>query len=155
LSFSLPARRFYNRNPPRAAQLALPGGVVPIAVTTSPGFLAFASIFPQVPAASSFGQQIFGVQGQRIILYADASDIGIITGAQIADVTGANAPVFATVATVNGTTGVVSGVAGSCWRILTSQTLEFEVNPSQDFYLGFVGSASGTLRIFQCSGSNS
>jgi hypothetical protein len=155
-----PSKIFYFRTPPRASQLAVPGSIVVVPVSTAPGYLNLSLLWPQgldltpdgAAASSVYNDQVNGVQGYRIGIYADGADIGIITGRVAADVTGGNAPVLATAGSV--TAGVYTGAAGACWRLVNGAT-QFEVIPTifQDVILGYVGSASGNMRLFQISGS--
>jgi hypothetical protein len=161
MSLSLPARRYFFRTGPRASQLAIPGSIAVLPVTTSASYLNLALLYTQSPGStlpagaalnSSFSDQQNGVQGTRVVLYADGADVGIILGALSGDVSGANAPVLATQGTLVG--GAYTSAAGTCWRIPAGTTFEFEPVLTQDFFLGFVGSTSGSLRVFQVSGSN-
>jgi hypothetical protein len=174
------ARQFVNITPPRAAQLGVPGGPVILSVGPVAGVLALGSIYPQPPPAtivstvtadsglaspttgigmyapsSNFSMQTNGVIGQYITIEADGTDIGIICGVQLADVSnnlatgGANnAPDFSIIGSVSAT-GVYTAAAQSCFRILDGTSVRFRPATTQDQYLGFVGAQSGTMRIYQ------
>lgn len=103
--------------------------------------------------ATAYGKQQPGVQDNRVILFADGVDLGIITGTVIADVTGANAPVLAHSGSVSGT-GIYTLQIGTCYRVLNGQSIEFEPSVIQDVILGIVASGAGHARLFQCSGTN-
>jgi hypothetical protein len=155
MSFSLPARRYFARGGPRASQLAIPGSVVSLPVTAGASYINLQALFAQVPTQnnySNFSDEINGVQGQGIVLQAVTATVGLIVGKAVGDVTGANAPVLATQGTL--TAGVYTPVAGTCWQLAPGATIEFEPALTQDFFLGFVGSGSGSLLLFQCSLSN-
>lgn len=79
-----------------------------------------------------------GLIGRWIDITADGTDIGIVSGATSAAVTGGNAPVFAT----NG----AAGTAGVCRRIFAGTTEAFYVLPD-DRFLGVVGVGNGQIRI--------
>jgi len=135
-------------------------------VTTAAGVLDLATTYGQQPSAAvngmnannsigSWASQITGIcstpqAGIRLVLQAITCNVGIILGTAITDVTGANAPVLATQGTVSAA-GTYAGAAGTCWTILAGATVEFEAFAGQDVYLGFVGSTTGGLSIFQCS----
>jgi hypothetical protein len=95
------------------------------------------------------------VVGTRIAIYADGAELGLITGRLITDVTGANAPVLATVVTTLSAAGLFTagGNPGMCFAIPSGSYYEFEIQAAYDQFLGFVGGGSGTMRIYQCSGA--
>jgi hypothetical protein len=90
----------------------------------------------------------------RLCLQAVTATVGVITGPLVTDVNGSNAPVLATQGTINAA-GVYGQVVGTCWQIAPGAILEFEADMTQDAFLGFVGSGTGSLLIFQCSQPNS
>lgn len=161
---SLPAKEFYFRTGPRSSTPTVlpqvPGTIAVIAVSTTAAVLDLGLLFPQgadvtasgASASSTFADQLNGAQGNRIAIYADGADIGIITSPDLAGVTLANVPALAATGAVSAT-GIYTSAAKTCWRILAGTTFEFIPTISQDRFLGFVGSASGHMRLFQISGS--
>lgn len=155
MPLSLPARRYFARGGPRASQLGIPGSTIVLPVSTSASYVNLQALLAQAPTqtnSTAFGDQTNGVQGVRIVLQAVTATVGVILGKAVGDVTGANAPVLANQTTL--TAGLVTLVAGTCWPILPGATLELEPSLTQDFFLGFVGSGTGSLALFQCSISN-
>jgi hypothetical protein len=171
-----PAKRYFNHCPPRASQLlatvpannagaagaaptpGVPGSCASFTVAAvTPLVLSLAGFYPQ-PADTTQpgGSQTSGVVGTRIAIYADGAELGLITGRLIGDVTGANAPVLATVVTtLSAGTGLFTagGNPGMCFAIPSGSYYEFEIQAAYDQFLGFVGGGSGTMRIYQCSGA--
>lgn len=169
--FSLPARRYFQRIGPRspvvaafsggpAAAGAVPGTVACLPVTTGAVFVDLKALFAQVSSqasSSAFSDQVNGVLGVRVCLQAITATVGIVVGNSVADVTGTNAPVLAAQGTLTAAGIYAPPVGGgSCWQISPAGIIEFEPAFSasggyQDRYLGFVGSGSGSLLLFQCS----
>lgn len=172
--FPLTARRYFGRIGPRASSVAafsggpvatgaVPGSIAVLPVTATATYVNLKALFAQVSSqatSSAFSDQVNGVLGVRIALQAvlsAAGSVGVILGNAVADVTGANAPVIATQGTL--TTGLYTPAAGTCWQMVggtPTEYLEFEPAFSasggyQDQYLGFVGSTTGSLLLFQCS----
>ena len=164
MSLSLPARRYFFRTPPRASQLGLPGAPVVLLVGQAPGVLNLQTLYAQsgggynaqtVGAVATNAQRL-GVRGQRILIISDV-DLGIITGAVISDVTGANAPSLDQMGSVDAS-GNYTGTPGSCTRFPAGMPVEFEITDSiatpMDVFLGFVGATSGRMDLYQLSGVN-
>ncbi len=95
----------------------------------------------QVPAAASYASKV-GFQGRYVTLHADGADVGFVFGPTSASVTGANAPVLATV-------GV--NVAGVCERLSNGERLQYYVAAGTDVFIGFVATGAGVLRILASS----
>jgi len=161
--FSLPARRYFARTGPRAGQIkapgsstaGMPGSIVVLPVTTSASYVNLQTLLAQTPTqvnSSAFTDQVNGVQDVRIVLQAIGATVGLILGNVVGDVTGANAPVLATQGVLSA--GAYTPTAGTCWQLVPGTTLELEAVLNQDVFLGFVGSASGSLSLFQCSRSS-
>ena len=163
---SLPARRYFFRAPPRASQLALPSSIVVLPVTAVAAVFDLATTYVQVPSqanSSSFGDGGIGGMagfagngGVRLCLQAVGVTVGIIVGNVVGDVTGANAPSLAAAGAVTAA-GVYTSALGTCWQLIPGQPsaiLEFEPAPTQDVFVGFIGSGNGTLLVYQCSGAN-
>ena len=154
----------------------VPGSILALPITTAAGVLSlqgnynFANTTANygtgapalVPNLSAYTAQTAGLQGSqsasiRLMLQAVGVTVGIISGAVVADVSGTNAPVLATQGTLSaGVTGLYTPAAGTCWQMIpgqASEILEFECSYVQDLWLGFVGSSSGSLLIFQVSGA--
>ena len=138
----------------RAANIAL--------VAVTPAVLDLTTLGkPASYTASQANQaQPNGAMGSYVTITADGCDIGLIFGTASADVSGANAPVLATVGTVPA--GVYTPAAGECFIIKTGQTARFLLRPLPvggsgttapitDQFLGFVGSGAGFMRIYQSS----
>lgn len=133
--------------------------VLPVTATAS--YLNLSTTFGQQPTSAnansgigSWAQQISGLcstpqAGIRLCIQAVTANVGLILGTLVGDVTGANAPVIATQGTLS--SGTYTGAVGSCWLLLAGATIELEAFATQDVYLGFVGSTTGGLQIFQCS----
>ena len=159
--FPLTARRYFGRQGPRSAQTLYPattgtagmaGSIVVLPVTTAATYVNLATLLKQTPTqanSSAFTDMVNGLQGVRIVLQAVTATVGILLGNLQGDVTGANAPVLATTGTLS--SGAYTAVAGACWPILPGATIEFEAAIGQDMFLGFVGSTTGALALFQCS----
>lgn len=79
-----------------------------------------------------------GFVGQWVDIFADGTDVGIISGPTNASVSGGNVPALATTGT--------PGTAGACWRIPSGTFRSYYVKPD-DLFLGVIGAASGNLRI--------
>ena len=158
MSLPISARQYFARLGPRASQLAIPGSVVTIAVTTGASLINLSTTYPQAGnVLNSLGQALAGLSGQRLVLQADGADLGIILGVAAADVTSTNAPSLTAHGSVDGS-GMYTPAAGSCFRVFAGTTIEFvpDLNLSKpsDIFLGFIGSASGYLRMFQVSHPN-
>ena len=84
------------------------------------------------------------------------ADCGLISGPTQALVSGANVPLLTSVGTVSGA-GVYTVAGKECWRIVGGappQRFVAQFDPTNklgDNWLGLVGSAAGTLRIYQSS----
>ena len=154
---SLVARKFFNVTPPRAYASA-PGPIgepVVLAVSGTPGALdlrSFSQPAYNIQQASTQNRQ--GAVGNYLNLYAETADLGLIFGVSFASVTGANAPVLATVGTVSGVTGVYTSAVGVCIRIPAGTIYEFVPQEGVDLFMGFVGSVAGIVRLWQSSPSN-
>lgn len=94
-----------------------------------------------------------GAMDQYITILADGADLYVVFGPSQASVTGANAPVAATVGSVSGA-GAYTDAAGTAWKIPNGQSLRVMPQLNQDAFMGFVGSAAGTMRLFQSSPPN-
>ena len=140
--------------PPRAFNAAgNPGQLAVIATSLTPGILDLSKLLFGLAynATSAQAAQVNGVVGNEVTIWTDAgSDLGIIVGPTAASVSGANAPVFATVGTVNAS-GIYTAVTGVCCRVPASSSVRYITAPGQDIFLGFVGSAAGIMRVFQSS----
>ena len=156
--FPLANRQFEYVSPPRAYRAApgTAGQVVVFAISIAPAVLSLSALtFGQVyTATSATASQINGVVGNYLTVLSDAADSGIVLGPTLASVTGANAPVLATVGTVD-VNGIYAGAAGTCHRIFAGALgLRFLPQPGQDLFMGIVGSGAGTVRIYQSSPAN-
>lgn len=155
-----PARQYFFATPPRVGQLAVPGSMVRIAVTTGAAVINLSTLWPQdsVTGApgnnTAYGMQLAGVCDQRIIVTAVTANLGIVTGKAIGDVTGANAPSLSAAGTVDGN-GNYTNALGTCATLLSGQAAPFRPTSFQDLFLGFVGSTSGFIEIYQISHSDS
>lgn len=146
---SIQTRMFHWVSPPRASNQGLIGEVAAIAVSAVAGVLDVRTVAAQVySAASADGNQMLGLVGQYITIEADGADLGITFGPTLASVTGAHVPALAGVGTVNGS-GVYTEANTVCYRIPNGQERRFLLQKERDLFLGFVGSAAGTMRLFQ------
>ena len=150
---SLVARQYLNVTPPRAG-INIVGEPAAFAVTTTAGALDLRSISnPATDLSNVNKSQRNGAVGQYITIFADGADLGLVFGKTFASVSSANVPALATVGTVDGSTGVYTGVVKTCIRV-PSGTF-YDVNPTtEDLFMGFVGSTTGVCRVWQSSPSN-
>lgn len=118
--------------PPRAGQVSN------ISVSTSAGSQDMTLVGNQTRSLANQWQNTTGAMGKIVIIYADGADVGVVFGPNQAAVTGGNAPSLA----ANGV-----NVTGGCARIPNGQRRAFELSAGMDNWLGFVASASGTMRI--------
>lgn len=142
---------------PRPAQTAEHGSIVPLATSAVAVAIDLRTIgFQGAPTLASGITQAKGAvspfQGDRIGIRAITSDVGVIFGTALADVTGGFAPALATVSTV--AANAVTAVAGGCHRIPAGQYQEFRLRPGVDYFLGFVAAAAGQLDIYQVNMPN-
>ena len=147
----------------------VPGSVCILPITTAAGVLSLQTTNNMQPAAASagganngisgaFADQINGLMGSasssvRLGLLAVTATVGIILGKTILDVTGTNATAIGTAGTLTAA-GIFTHAVGECFPMIpghVTEYIEFEPQLTQDFFLGFVGSTSGTLVIFQVS----
>ena len=89
-------------------------------------------------AAAPSALQPQGYAGHWIDIFADAADLGIISGPTLASVTGGNVPALATVGN--------AGTAGTCMRLASGSKTPYWVTPD-DRFLGVVGAGNGFIRI--------
>ena len=80
-------------------------------------------------------------------------DLAVIFAATIAAVTGANAPVIATVGTLNAS-GVYTAVTGVGFVLYAKQPRRFLLQQGVDLFMGFVAAGAGVLRVYQSSPDN-
>jgi hypothetical protein len=142
---------FYS--PPRASGQLLVGGVAAIVTSAAAAVLDLRTVNPQVySAGTADGGLTLGPVGQYLTIFADTTDVGLVFGATLASVTGANAPALATVGTVNAS-GVYSDVVKCCFRIATGQSLRVLLQKEHDIFMGFVSTGAGIIRLFQSNPS--
>jgi hypothetical protein len=158
---SIEVRKFSYLSPPRAFGAAgPPGQVMVIPVTTAAAYLSLSGSTFGVQYAAGLPQNVTGVNapagapqglmGVYITIFADGADLGIIVGSTAALVSAGNAPVLANAGSV--TAGVYTGTAGTCHRIISGTERRYLTQIGQDIFLGYVGSTTGNMRIFQSSG---
>ena len=134
----------------------MPGSVLVIPMSATAGVLNLQALFAQAPTQANytaFSEAINGVQGMRVCVHCPTASTswGFILGKALADVTGANAPVLATTATLSAAGIVTSNPAGQCFQAEAGfDPFEFEVTQTQDFFMGFVASGASTLEIYAC-----
>lgn len=110
--------------------------------------LSGAATNPQNPTQSD-GQKN-GAVGGFLTVEADGADLFVLFGDTLAAVTGGNKPVAATVGAVNGS-GVYTDAAGVAFKIANGTFQRFWLQDQRDYFMGFVGSAAGTMRLYQSS----
>lgn len=143
-------------SPPRAfAAAGVPGQLVVVAVSVAPGAIDLTKLLFGLAynATSAQAGQANGAVGNELTIESDTgADLGIIFGPTLGSVTGANAPVLATVGTLNAS-GIYTPVTGVCYRVFAGPTgvARFLTAPTQDLFMGFVGSAAGVMRTYQSS----
>jgi hypothetical protein len=148
--FPAPVIKYMSITPPRAHG-AISGEILALATSAVAASLNLGILFQQAPnLAAASGSQLQGVVDQELTIFAETSDLGVIFAPSQAAVTTGNAPVLATVGTVNGA-GVYSAVAGTCYRIPAGQERRVLTQRNVDLWLGFVASAAGVMRLFQSS----
>jgi hypothetical protein len=158
MSFPLASRQFDYITPPRAhpsaASAVTIGEIVVLAVSVTPIVINLGNLLlPAYNISSAQASNQAGACGNYWTLYSDGADLGVITSTIIGDVTGANAPVFTTNATVNAS-GIVASVVGQCWRIPAGRTTDYLFQPGQDLFMGIVASGNGQVRLYQSSPPN-
>jgi hypothetical protein len=135
-------------SPPRVAGI---GQILTVATSATAGVVSLAVLFnPVYNITSAQANVTAGVTGNYITIFADTADVGVLFGTTVGSVTGANVPVLATVGTVSGV-GVYTPAVGSCYRIPAGQERRYLVQATEDLFLGFVGSTTGVMRLFQSS----
>jgi hypothetical protein len=126
--------------PPRAGQIAA------IAVTSTAGSQDLRLCGQQTVSMANANQQAAqatpGLPGHYATFEADGGDIYVLFGPTLASVTGGNVPVIAT-------TGV--NAAGACFKIPSGQNIQCKLEVTTDLFIGFITSATATLRIAQSS----
>jgi hypothetical protein len=121
--------------PPRA------GLIGAVAVTTSAGSQQMTLLDNQAKDPTNADALQVGPLGCYVSFTADGGDVYVVFGPTQASVTGANAPVIAT-------TGV--NVAGVAYKL--KQDVEKPLLlTTQDVWMGYIGSASCTLRFYRSS----
>ena len=98
----------------------------------------------------------YGVVGQSFTVEADTTDCMVVFGLTLASVTGANAPAFATVGTVNAS-GIYTNTAGGNGLRVTAGSggaLRFNLRPNVDRFMAFVATGAGVIRFYQSSDSS-
>jgi hypothetical protein len=151
--FPLAARRYFYQSPPRSNQNTKTVGSVVTLATSAVAIsvnlaLLLAQVFNQTDASLRQPAGVLGNDGNFLSIFADTTDIGLIFGETQALVTGANAPVLATVDTVNGS-GVVTAVAGVCYRIPAGKEERYHLQPNKDLWVAIVATGAGLVRLFQ------
>ena len=155
MTLPLEARRYFARRPPRAANLSTVGSVASIPITAGAGVVDLRTLFAQAQNdGNAYGKQTAGVQGTRIVLHAVTATVGVICGDTQAHVSSTYAPSLSAQGTLNGA-GVYTLANGSCEQLAPGDRVEFEPALGIDNFLGFIGSGSGTLVIYQVSDANS
>lgn len=150
--------------PPRAYGSAGPfGQVVVFAVSTTPVVVDLTQLTFGLEFDPGLSQNLsgrgapargpLGAVGSYLNIYADGCDLGVIVGATIGAVSGANAPNLATVGILN-SDGTYQGFPGTCYRIpntITNEEARWRLQISQDNFVGIVASANGICRLYVSS----
>lgn len=90
-------------------------------------------------------QQQNGVTDNYITIFADGADIGIVCAVnQLL----ANAVSLTAKGSLS-STGGYQGATGVCHRIPSGDERRYYVQQGVDVWLGFIGSATGTMRLYQ------
>lgn len=146
----VPARKTLDVSPPRAYTAnggqgqvaALAVSAVAIAVDLTKGFSQGSKDLQKQ------GQDPASVVRNCLTIVSDV-DLGVIFGANVAAVSGGNAPVLATVGTL--TSNVYTPGAGTCFYIPAKTPHRFLLQNGVDNAVGIVASGAGTVRLYQSS----
>jgi hypothetical protein len=122
------------------------GEEVVFGVSTTPVTINL-KVLVQTPydASQEQSSQPAGVLDNYITIFADGADIGIVVGISQLLVGTVSLSAQGTVSA----TGGYSGATGVCHRIPAGAERRYLMQNSQDNWLGVVGSATGTVRLFQ------
>lgn len=137
---------------PRAFVAAgLQGQVAVLAVSTTAIAVDLTQGFAQAAVNGTTGSDPKTPTRNCLTIQADV-DIGIVFGANVAAVSGANAPVIANNGTL--TTNTYTGAAGTCWVVKANTPFRITTQPGPDNALGIVATGVGKVRIYQSSPDN-
>lgn len=139
---------------PRAyAAAGAPGQVASFAVSATAIYLDLTQGISQAAKNLQIsGQDPKSPTRNYLSIVADV-DVGVAFGPTAASVSGANAPVLATVGTVSGS-GVYTGAAGTCWVIKANagaSPTRFLLQQGVDLFVGIVATGAGKCRVYQSS----
>ncbi len=149
MAFPVASRKSAFVSAPRAYQaLGPPGQVLSITVSTVADYFALSAGLSQAVADPQIGADPKSLIRNFVTIQCDV-DLGIIFAPTAALVTGANVPAIATVGTLSG--GVYTPAAKTCHLLYARQPSRFLLQAGVDLFFGFVGSASGTMRLYQSS----
>jgi hypothetical protein len=168
---------------PRAyggASIVYPGEIIKIPALATADYMNLTTLM-QVSTSEGVGTPAFqnlkfGVAGNCLTIFPDGADLYVMFGPTQASVTGANAPVIATVGTK--TAGGYTRAAGVCWHLpnlagsssgILGYRLHLEItgNPLSiasgntaasgggDLFMGYISSAAtGTVQMYMSSPAN-
>lgn len=159
MSIPTEIRKYQFVSPPRAYGPTGPvGQEIVVGTSPTPHYLdlskltyglSYSTVSPDAAQGAGSPPNIAeGAIGNYITIYADGADVGIIVGATAASVSGGAAPVLSAVGTISGS-GTYQGATGTCHRIPAGQERRYHTQLNRDSFLGYVGGASGTMRIYQ------
>lgn len=181
MSWPVASRKFEFVSPPRAygptGGTGPAGQVVAALVSAVPQYLNLQLV---TQANRVYDASVDGLAGQNrngpgvvnnyVTLYADGCDLGIVLGPTAFSVGGATGAAFSPTGVATGgvtgalpdlsakgtvtPSGIYNAATGACWRIPSGTKERFLMQPGQDLFLGVVGSATGTLRLYQSSPDN-
>lgn len=152
MAFPVPSRKQAFISAPRAFKaLGPPGQVVAITVSITAAVLSLVTGVSQAPFDRTLGNDPKQLSRNFVTIECDV-DIGVIFSTLIADVTGTNVPAIATVGTVDAV-GTYTA-AKTCFVIYAKQPTRILLQEGADLFMGFVGSAAGTMRLYQSSADN-
>lgn len=129
--------------------ITAPTAPAAITVSAAPAVIDLSTLPMGASKSAIPGQGYPTPVGSYVTIQAEVADIYIVFGPSAASVTTTNAPVKATVGTVNAS-GAYAVVAGTAFRIPADQVVALLIEPASQF-MGFVGSSAGTMRLYHSS----
>jgi len=141
------------QNPPRAfAAAGIWGQCAVLAVSA----VAIAVDMSKGVSQAVYNKQVDGADPSQAIrnyfTFQPDVDCGVIFGATLASISGANAPALANTGTLTGNT--YTGAAGTCYVLKANNTYRFLLQPGLDNFVGIVATGAGKIRYYQSSPDN-
>ncbi len=158
MTFPLANRQFEYVTPPRAFGPTGPCGQVAAFNVSSLGAVVdLAKLTFGLPFNLSAAQAAqLGVMESYVTIFADAVDMGLITGPTVASVASTTgAPLLTAIGTVSGS-GTYTQATGTCFRVPAGTSVSYLMQKTQDLFLGLVcaSGSTGIARVYQSSPAN-